>query len=104
MNPGMAPLNRSLDDFFTSDTLEYEPVSPVARSERAYHRQQLTYGGSESDAVSSMSDEVNETLDGMKLYHIIGQGGTSVVKLAKLPNKQLVAVKLLNDDLEEDVR
>jgi len=48
--------------------LEYEPLSPVARSERAYSRQQLTYGGSESGAVSSMSDEAAETLGDMKLY------------------------------------
>ena len=41
---------------------------------------------------------------GLRLYETIGEGGTSKVKLARTQNNQIVAVKLLNDDLEESVR
>ena len=75
-------------------------MSPLARSEHAYTRQLL----SDDDAVSIPDDQDAETLDGLRLYQTIGEGGTSVVKLGRMQDKSQVAVKLLNDDLEESVR
>lgn len=100
---GMMPLNHSFDSYFQEEPLQYEPLSPLARSEHAYTRQQLL---SKDDAVSiqdEVADQHAETLDGLRLYHTIGEGGTSVVKLGRMQDNSEVAVKLLNPDLEESV-
>lgn len=94
------PLNHSFEYYFQEDALQYEPLSPLARSEHAYTRQLLK----DDDAVSIQSDQAAETLEGLRLYETIGEGGTSIVKLGRMQDNSQVAVKLLNDDLEESVR
>lgn len=75
------PLNHSFDFYFQDNALQYEPLSPLARSEHAYTRQLLS---DDEHAVSIQDDEDAETLDGLRLYQTIGEGGTSTVKLGRM--------------------